>query len=498
MALNGMSPSELLAASCYARGLWSPVLVWRAISDKPYRGSPIQWGLDREFINVHLRRAASVATGFTILYLVLVWWFVKTNSPPLLSLLVKTNSVWLVFTLLLVLFLQWTLVPWGVIRLGWVKGRRSNGGGSPELPVTKLLCKDSTSALPDLGFLLREATFSVDCTCRAEPGEGQVKESSGTPLPGEFYDAVAEAANRIPSFRVRPLTIVTAAETQPGGGGDWGPWYRTRYSSKGDGSERVSRLVILGEQTSIDGFASAEFLVQEVKPHLSFLLRLRWMPPLRKWLHGLGFLGEQRVWWRAGLLPALFVAILLLVNWLGGRLEVVGENPDYAQYAPYAGLALVLFKGVLAAAVLVAAFGPIVIFLLIVLYRIVRCGWGAFHALTGTHLGVHAPGSFRYLSTRTIFENGDEFQWGVACSQITQEVITNCVVGVLRKYGIDTRSIRDEVRTFINEGVYMTGGSITAENLAVGNLARILQFRSKIRKARSGQRSLVGRGQKAA
>jgi hypothetical protein len=110
---------------------------------------------------------------------------------------------------------------------------------------------------------------------------------------------------------------------------------------------------------------------------------------------------------------------------------------------------------------------------------------------------VSAPRSFRYLSARTIFENCDEFQWGVACSQVMQEVVTNCIVAVLRKYGIDTRSIKDEVRTFINEGVYMTGGSIAAENLAVGRLARILAS-SRMNKSRAGKRALVGRSQKAA
>jgi hypothetical protein len=76
-------------------------------------------------------------------------------------------------------------------------------------------------------------------------------------------------------------------------------------------------------------------------------------------------------------------------------------------------------------------------------------------------------------------------------------VITNTIVGVLRKYGIDTRSIKDEVRTFINEGVYMTGGSIAAENMAVGRLGRII-VGSRMNKSRSGKRSLVGRSQKAA
>jgi hypothetical protein len=482
MALNGMSPSELLAASCYARGLWSPVLVWRAISNKPYHGSPIQWGLDRDLISRHLRRATLIAASFTIFYALLLWAFIETFNP------------WVAFALLLALFLQWTLVPWVILRLGWVKGKRYDGGNLDFAPTTRLLCKDSTSALPDLGYLLREATFSVDSACREAMDAGEA-ELDGTPDAEEFYDAVSEAAAKIPSFRVRPLTIVTSAETQPGAD-NWGPWYRTRYSSMPDGSENVTRLVILGEQASVDGFASAEFMVQEVKPHLSFLLRLRWMPPLQKWHHGLGFLAEQRTWWRAGLLPGLFLSILLLGYWLAGRIGNFTARlvPDYVPYVP---LLLVGLQGLLFVAVVLVAFGPIVVLVLDLLYRLARFIWGAIHALTGTHFAVNAPNSFRYLSTRRIFESGDEFQWGIACSQVTQEVITNCIVGVLRKYGIDTHSIKDEVRTFINEGVYMTGGSIAAENIAVGRLARIMPG-SRINKARSGKRSLVVRAQKAA
>jgi hypothetical protein len=480
MALNGMSPSELLAASCYARGLWSPVLVWRAISHKPYRGTPIQWGLERDYIKRHIYRGALIAACFTMFYGLLIWAFVETDD------------LWIALVLLFTLFLQWALIPWLILRLGWVKARRYDGRLIEFGSSTRLLCKDSTSALPDLGFLLREATFSVDCNCRDHDEKAQLE---GVPVAREFYEAVAEAVDKVPSFRVKPLTIVTSAEAQPGDD-HWGPWYRTRYPLIGEDSERTTRLVILGEQSSIDGFASAEFMVHEVKPHLSFLFRLRWMPPLRKWLHGLAFLAEERIWWRAALLPAIFLAVLYLGNWVAGRAGAWTEalSPDNVMYVP---LALGALKVLLEAAVLFIIAGPVLAFVLILFYRLLRLIWGAFHALTGTHFEVSAPRSFRYLSARTIFENCDEFQWGVACSQVMQEVVTNCIVAVLRKYGIDTRSIKDEVRTFINEGVYMTGGSIAAENLAVGRLARILAS-SRMNKSRAGKRALVGRSQKAA
>jgi hypothetical protein len=482
MALNGLGPSELLAASCYSRGLWSPVLIWRAISNKPYRGEPIQWGLDRDLIKQHLKRASLIGTGFVILYVALGVMFFKMPS------------VWIGLSVLVAMFLEWTLVPWLVLRLGWVKSKPHIVDASDGEKIKKLVCKDTTSALPDLGFLLREATFSVDSNAR-ETGTGE-QTGTGSPQPSEFYTAVAGAAAKIPSFRVLKLTIVPSEELQPGSA-SWGSWYNPRCSSECNGSEEISRLVILAEQPSIDGFASAEFLVQEVKPHFSFLLRLRWMPPLRARLHRLGYLHEQRIWWRAGLLPALFVGVLLLAGWVAGNfVNLIG--PYFPALAPYGVLLPTLGSQLVAVVVPLVVFGPIALFLLIALYRLARYLWGVLHALTGTHLQVRAPASFRYLSTRTMFEAGDEFQWGVACSQITQEVVTNSIVGVLRKYGIDTRSIKDEVRTFINEGVYMTGGSIAAENMVVGNLARILRFRGKMSRSRSGRRPLVGRSQKAA
>lgn len=480
MALNGMSPSELLAASCYTRGLWSPVFTWRALSNKPYRGAPIQWGLDRDFIQRHMWRGALIASVFTLFCGLLIWGYVEANS------------LWIAYVVLFTLFLQWTLVPWIVLRLGWVKARKYEGRLFEMASSIRLLCKDSTSALPDLGFLLREATFSVDCNCR---DHDELAAHDGTPVASEFYEAITEAVGKVPSFRLRPLTVVTSAEAQPGAH-PWGPWYRTLYPSASDGSETISRLVILGEQKSIDGFASAEFMVHEVKPHLSFLLRLRWMPPLRHRLHRLAFVGEEKAWWRAGVLPAAFLGILFLCNWAAGRLGIWTQavSPENAVYVP---LVLAILWFLLEAAVVVILAGPVVILALVLLFRLLRLLWGALHALTGSHFEVCAARSFRFLAARTIFENCDEFQWGVACSQVTQEVVTNTIVAVLRKYGIDTRSIKDEVRTFINEGVYMTGGAIAAENMAVGKFARAI-VGSRMNRSRAGKRSLVGRGQKAA
>jgi hypothetical protein len=424
-------------------------------------------------------RGALIAASFTVFYGLLIWAFINTSS------------LWIAFAILFTLFLQWTLVPWIVLRLGWVKARKYEGRIFQTAPSTRLLCKDSTAALPDLGFLLREATFSVDCNCRDHDVQA---EQSGTPVATEFYEAISEAVGKVPSFRVKPLTIITSAEAQPGDD-QWGPWYHTRYSAV-EGAEGASRLVILGEQKAIDGFASAELMVHEVKPHLSFLLRLRWMPPLKKWLHHLAFLGEQKAWWRAGLLPAIFAGILFLGYWAAGRAAIWTDaiSPDGATYVP---LALVGLRLIIAAVVIFIVAAPILALVLVLLWRLLRLIWGVVHALTGTHFEVYAPRSLRFLSARTIFENCDEFQWGVACSQVTQEVVTNTIVGVLRKYAIDTRSIKDEVRTFINEGVYMTGGSIAAENMAVGKLGRII-VGSRMNKARSGKRALVGRSQKAA
>jgi len=80
---------------------------------------------------------------------------------------------------------------------------------------------------------------------------------------------------------------------------------------------------------------------------------------------------------------------------------------------------------------------------------------------------------------------------------VLQEVLIECVMKILHECGIETRSIREEVTAFVNEGIFMTGGPIAAQILAVGRLNRIFQHRARIKKSRSGKNSLLANSQGA-
>jgi hypothetical protein len=495
MSLHNLTPSELLAASCYTRGLWSPVWIWRAISSKPYRGFPVQWGLDSDLVKFHLKRATLISAALTLLSLISFLFLLVFKSP------------WLLLLLSLIVFGHWMLLPWAVLKFGYVKEKTAAQcarlkfhlaksqqvrypGKIDAAAITSLVRKDTSAALPDLGFLLREAIFSVDCTARAEATPHSDANTGITATPDAFYTAILAAVSGTEGFRAVPLAVRTSKHCQPGTP-NWGAWFRP-HSGQGNsasGSPEITRLVILTEEPSIDGFAAAEFIANSIGPHLSFVLRLRWMPPLSKRLHRLAFLGQQRVWWRAALVPAGLVLLALGFEWLAGKFPAI-ETPSAMM-----NLHVSLAEGVVLTLVTIFAFAPILILLLIGAYRLFRYLHGALCALTGTYLEVDAPCALRFLSARKIIEDGEELLRGVAACQVMQEVVTNCVINKLHAYGIETRSIREEVAAFINEGIYMTGGSIVADNVAVGRFSRILHNRVKIRKSRSGKSPLIASSQ---
>lgn len=475
MSLLHMTPSEVLAASCYTRGLWSPASIWHRLAQQPYRGTPHQWGLDLSFVRLHLARAFLVAWSYTGAYILLLLFFAFTRS------------VWLLIVAVLLMFVQWEVVPWAVLKFGYVKRDPSQLAADP-YGITTILCKDATAPLPDLGFLIRDAIFSVDCTAR--DSSRNYSSEAGTPTILEFYKAIFSAA-KDSGFHVLPLAMRPSRDAQPGGA-LWGPWYRFRCLAKDPPhSQDVSRLVIVGEQKGVDGFAAAEVTVKEIGPHLSFVLRLRFMPPLRQRLHHLAHLAQEHTWWRGLVLPAAFLAILLAFREAGRAIDPL--RGQIQQIAPFWPEAWSSFDLVLLLVFFILAFGPLFYLAGALSLRVKRYVWGAIRAATGTFFEVDAPVSFRFSSTRVIVRDGEESQSGSACLQIMQEVLTNCIINVLHRYGIDTRSIREEVNNFINQGIYMTGGNIAAQGLAVGAFAAVWG-RRRIKQSRSGKRPVAAAG----
>jgi hypothetical protein len=143
------------------------------------------------------------------------------------------------------------------------------------------------------------------------------------------------------------------------------------------------------------------------------------------------------------------------------------------------------------------SFGPVALLAAILLFRAGRYIRGFLYGATGTFFQLQAPRCLRFSSARLMLEDAEELHWGISYCQILEEVVTNSIIGVLREYGIDTHAVRQEMSSFVNQGVYMTGGSLMAENLAVGVLAKI-KNRTYMRQARMGKKTLKASAAKAA
>ena len=392
-------------------------------------------------------------------------------------------------------------------------GRKENSSGA-DIPASKtgsldpeiLVTKDSASALPDLGYLLREATFSVDCNSRKDSTTESPHNSSTNPTAEEFYSDISQSAAGVNTFQVHRLRVLTPSRLQPGTS-EWGPWYRPFFLNESAATAGpISRLVILAEYPGVDGLSATELMIRNVGPHLSFIFRLRWMPPLSKRLHRLAHLARQRAWWRVGLVP-LILASLLLAQWAILGLYYLSQTDQLGNVSPLKagqdGLSEYLYgspvlwlvsqwsaMGPAAALALLVTFGPFLLLLAIFAYRGLRYIRGALYAATGTYLDVKSPNCYRFVASRFLVEDGEELSWGMSCCRIMEEIVTNRIIDVLQRHGIDTRSIREELGTFVNQGIYMTGGNIVAENIAVGFLARLLKKRN-MKRSRLGQGSLL-------
>jgi hypothetical protein len=459
--------SDLLAASCYSRGLWSPVLIWRALSRKPYRGDPVQWGLDVQLIKRHLRLSSAVGLSLLILYTVLTAWYFLAGAT------------WPLYVFIFSLLLEWSLSPWLASRALISFAGASADSGPTAVRETTLVSKDGSSPLSDLGYVLREAMFAVDCSSTSSPESSSAREKLNAE---KFYAAVAQSISTVRNFCCYLLQVRPSEEIQPGSSA-WGSWYRATQRTA-PSSASVSRLVVLGEHPGIDGLASVEFMARDIEPHLSFVVRVRWLPPLSKRLHRFAHLAQQRSWWRCGLVPLILGGVLLLT--LQGA--ALGEELLAANSA----IALALGAGLqrlLACIAVAASFGPLALLAAILLARAGRYLRGFLYGATGTFFELQAPRCLRFVASRIVLENGEELHWGISYCQILEEVVTNTVVAVLRDHGIDTRSIRQEMSAFVNQGVYMTGGSLMTENLAVGAFAKI-RNRKQLRQLRQGKKTM--------
>src|SRR5260370_11140355 len=369
--------SDLLAASCYSRGLWSPVLIWRALSRKPYRGNPVQWGLDVELIKKHLRSSSLIGFSLLIFYTVLT------------TLYFLAGAIWPLYIFIFSLLMEWSLIPWLASRALISGADASPDSGPSAVRKTTLVSKDGSSPLSDLGYILREAMFAVDCSSTSPAESNPAREK----LTAEkFYAAVAQSISTVRNFCCYLLQVRPSEEIQPGSIA-WGSWYRaTQRTATSPAS--VSRLVVLGEPPGIDGLASVEFMARDIEPHLSFVVRVRWLPPLSKRLHRFAHLAQQRSWWRCGLVPMILGAVLLLTLQAAAASEALLAAAMPA-IALLLGASLQRFLAFIAVA---ASFGPLALLAVILLPPRGRYIRGFLYGATATFFVFPAPPSFPFVA----------------------------------------------------------------------------------------------------
>jgi hypothetical protein len=507
--------TKLLAAVFYTRGLWSPFIAWIRLTRCPYRLEAIEWGIDRSILRKELKHAFFWALFWAVLESVLFLTFLKGGSPWYGALF-----VWLVF-------LQWFVYPYFAIRSVF---RRLDKHICTE-PDTKkdcLILKQSESSIPDQGYLLREAIFSVDST-KIIDGWGPKLDVDKTPFSNaeSFYSRIESAfSDQSNGISTRRLAVVAAKDVQPTPG-KWTRWFLADASLAAESQKTCdTRLLIMGEHPKIDGLATVEFTARIVNPHVTFRIRMRWLPGFKRRITSLGLLRKEKLWWRGMVVPLMF-AFLVMAFWVVGGIISNFLDPEAIKgslslgkilaaktSSPFSAeitslfdvppeqltnfLMLWLFtKGGIAPfvglAALVAFHIPL-FFIIALLARFLRFLRGLLYSATGTYMYVGSKSCLRFCLTGSGLDDEESLQVAISYLQIIEQVLTNRIIDVLKENGINTDSIRDELKMFVNEGIYMTGGEFRASNVLVGKRG-VLGTRKR-RIAKAGQQTIMGKSKK--
>ncbi len=132
------------------------------------------------------------------------------------------------------------------------------------------------------------------------------------------------------------------------------------------------------------------------------------------------------------------------------------------------------------------AFLPVVGFAVLLLTRAGRYIRGFLYAVTGTVMNVATPNCYRFRASQLALGDDGAVRSGLKYLQIIEECVLETTIAALQERNIDTKSIRDEAQVLINEGIYMTGGSLQASNVVVGAFAK-LGARRRQKLARAGR-----------
>lgn len=119
------------------------------------------------------------------------------------------------------------------------------------------------------------------------------------------------------------------------------------------------------------------------------------------------------------------------------------------------------------------AFMPVAGFGMLLLTRLLRYLRGLLYAATGTVMNVATPNCYRFRASQLELGDDGAVRSGLKYLQIIEESVLETIIAALHERNIDTKSIRAEAQILINEGIYMTGGSLAASNVVVGAFAKI-------------------------
>jgi hypothetical protein len=170
---------------------------------------------------------------------------------------------------------------------------------------------------------------------------------------------------------------------------------------------------------------------------------------------------------------------------LGVQAEEIMPQPDAAPaIGPQPGWLDLLFSGLsflpqffsLTLIVMLAAlvaFLPVAGFAVLLLTRLLRYTRGFLYAITGTVMNVATPRCYRFRASQLSLGEDGAVRSGLQYLQIIEESVLDTLIAALQERNIDTKSIRAEAQVLINEGIYMTGGSLAASNVVVGAFAKI-------------------------
>lgn len=468
--------SRLIAAGSYTRGLWSPFIMWRKFASPPFSGRCPQWGVDEEFVRHHYLLAFYYALVFSVFEICLIFSYYFFDKNQIAGIL-----------FIFIVILQWFLFPW-IKSCSILSSRNMQNVISKCHVVTKEIITDENNAtIGDLGYLIREAIFSVDANKKSDFELNQAKDIGSIKL-NDFFSSIEDDIKQLKNCEttICKINIKSHLDIQPKGFA----WNRlsSTIDYSNDQQDNLGKILIFAQDNENDGLATAEIGIKRIAPHFSFHLRLRWMPPIKSRYQKLLLLSRQHTWWQF-FISLFFITTVVFLNHFLSSYLVDSEDISNINYYPNIMVNRIDLLVVLGTVML---FSPIVLFFSVLFKRTLRYVRAIICVAAGITFKIESPESFLFAAAEGDIKENESLYNGIFYMRLFEEVILNKIIFVLKEHNIDTDSIKQEFKNFQNDGIYVTGGSIQAENIAVGRFSSIRNKRKR-KSSRKGSAPLLNR-----